>query len=227
MAQRFSSLPDEKQQQILDAAAEVFSREDYKRASTDDIAARAGISKGLLFYYFKNKQSLYLYVADHMRHLVERHLERGKVAEITDFFDMLDYGAQEKLQLFQQGLAALAVLGGNRQRMGKGIRQFSAGLNLSLRLYYATDKDVVSSLRQRFMEMLDEMWDVYFSQIDREKFRPGIEPRLVLDQLIYLIDGYIHQQMMRSKRVNMDALMAEYALWRDMLRQYAYKEEYQ
>ena len=77
------------------------------------------------------------------------------------------------------------------------------------------------------MEMLDEMWDVYFSHIDRERFRPGIEPRLVLDQLIYLIDGYIHQQMMRSKRVNMDALMAEYALWRDMLRQYAYKEEYQ
>ena len=206
MAQRFSSLPDEKQQQILDAAAEVFSREDYKRASTDDIAARAGISKGLLFYYFKNKQSLYLYVADHMRHLVERHLERGKVAEITDFFDMLDYVAQEKLQLFQRQPWVL---------------------NLSLRLYYATDKDVVSSLRQRFMEMLDEMWDVYFSQIDREKFRPGIEPRLVLDQLIYLIDGYIHQQMMRSKRVNMDALMAEYALWRDMLRQYAYKEEYQ
>ena len=128
------------------------------------------------------------------------------MAEITDFFDMLDYGAQEKLQLFQRQPWVL---------------------NLSLRLYYATDKDVVSSLRQRFMEMLDEMWDVYFSQIDREKFRPGIEPRLVLDQLIYLIDGYIHQQMMRSKRVNMDALMAEYALWRDMLRQYAYKEEYQ
>lgn len=206
MAQRFSSLPDEKQQQILDAAAEIFSREDYKRASTDDIAARAGISKGLLFYYFKNKQSLYLYVADHMRHLVERHLERGKVAEISDFFDMLDYGAQEKLQLFQRQPWVL---------------------DLSLRLYYATDKDVVSSLRQRFMEMLDEMWDVYFSHIDREKFRPGIEPRLVLDQLIYLIDGYIHQQMMRSKRVNMDALMAEYALWRDMLRQYAYREEYQ
>lgn len=206
MAQLFSSLPDEKQQQILDAAAEVFSREDYKRASTDDIAARAGISKGLLFYYFKNKQSLYLYVADHMRHLVERYLEREKIAEITDFFDMLDYGAREKLQLFQRQPWIL---------------------DLSLRLYYATDKDVVSSLRQRFMEMLDEMWDTYFSHINRDKFHPGIEPRLVLNQLIYLIDGYIHQQMMRGRQVNMDALMAEYALWRDMLRQYAYKEEYQ
>ena len=102
MAQTFSDLSQEKQRQILDAAAEVFAEEDYKRASTDDIAARAGISKGLLFYYFKNKQSLYLYVADHLRSLVERHLERGALAEITDFFDMLDYGAEEKLRLFRR-----------------------------------------------------------------------------------------------------------------------------
>ena len=206
MAQRFSSLPDEKQQQILDAAAEVFSREDYKRASTDDIAARAGISKGLLFYYFKNKQSLYPYVADHMRHLVERHLERGKVAEITDFFDMLDYGVQEKLQLFQRQPWVL---------------------DLSLRLYYATDREVAAPLRRQFTEMTEVMWRTYFSHVDREKFRPEVEPRQVLNQLIYLMDGYLHQQMMRGIKPDMDALMAEYALWRDMLRQYAYKEECQ
>ena len=205
MAQRFSDLPEEKQRQILDAAAEVFAREDYKRASTDDIAARAGISKGLLFYYFKNKQSLYLYVADHLRSLVERHLERGHLAAITDFFDMLDYGAAEKLQLF---------------------RRQPWILTLSLRLYYATDKEVASPLRRRFMEMLEEMWGTYFSHIDREKFRPEVEPRQVMDQFIYLIDGYLHQQMMRGVRVDMDALMAEYAVWRDILRQYAYKEEY-
>ena len=77
------------------------------------------------------------------------------------------------------------------------------------------------------MEMLEEMWGAYFSHIDREKFRPEVEPRLVLDQLIYLIDGYLHQQMMRGVKIDMDALMAEYDVWRDMLRQYAYKEEYQ
>ena len=102
VAQTFSDLPQDKQQQILDAAAEVFAEEDYKRASTDDIAARAGISKGLLFYYFKNKQSLYLYVADHLRSLVERHLEKERLAGISDFFDMLDYGAEEKFQLFRR-----------------------------------------------------------------------------------------------------------------------------
>lgn len=205
MAQTFSDLPQDKQQQILDAAAEVFAEEDYKRASTDDIAARAGISKGLLFYYFKNKQSLYLYVADHLRSLVERHLEKERLAGISDFFDMLDYGAEEKFQLF---------------------RRQPWILKLALRLYYVTDKEVASPLRRRFMEMMEEMWDVYFSHIDREKFRPEVEPRQALDQLIYLIDGYLHQQMMRGAKIDMDALMAEYALWRDMLRQYAYKEEY-
>ena len=206
MAKTFSDLPQDKQQQILDAAAEVFAEEDYKRASTDDIAARAGISKGLLFYYFKNKQSLYLYVADHLRSLVERHLEKERLAGISDFFDMLDYGAEEKFQLF---------------------RRQPWILKLALRLYYVTDKEVASPLRRRFMEMMEEMWDVYFSHIDREKFRPEVEPRQALDQLIYLIDGYLHQQMMRGAKIDMDALMAEYALWRDMLRQYAYKEEYQ
>ena len=206
MAKTFSDLPQDKQQQILDAAAEVFAEEDYKRASTDDIAARAGISKGLLFYYFKNKQSLYLYVADHLRSLVERHLEKERLAGISDFFDMLDYGAEEKFQLF---------------------RRQPWILKLALRLYYVTDKEVASPLRRRFMEMMEEMWDVYFSHIDREKFRPEVEPRQALDQLIYLIDGYLHQQMMRGVKIDMDTLMAEYAVWRDMLRQYAYKEEYQ
>lgn len=206
MAQSFTDLPEKKQQQILNAAAEVFAEEDYRRASTDDIAARAGISKGLLFYYFKNKQSLYLHLTEYMRSMVERHLERETIVGITDFFDMLDYGAEEKLQLF---------------------RRQPWILSLALRLYYATDKEVDVPLRRRFMEMLEDMWEIYFSHIDRKKFRPGVEPRLVLDQLIYLIDGYLHQQMMRGVKIDMDALMAEYAVWRDILRQYAYKEEYQ
>ena len=119
---------------------------------------------------------------------------------------MLDYGAEEKLRIFQCQPWVL---------------------DLALRLYYATDKDVAAPLRRRFMEMLEEMWDVYFSHIDLGKFQPEINPRQVLDLLIYLIDGYLHQQMMTGRKISMDALMAEYATWRKMLRQYAYKEEYQ
>ena len=48
-----------------------------------------------------------------------------------------------------------------------------------------------------------------------------------LDLLVQLMDGYIHQQLLRGKPLDMDAVMAEYQLWKDVVRKYAYKEEYQ
>lgn len=64
MNKKFFELAEEKRNRIIKAAIEVFSKNDYKHASTDDIAVKAGISKGLLFYYFHNKKELYLYIYD-------------------------------------------------------------------------------------------------------------------------------------------------------------------
>lgn len=46
--------------EILRAAGEVFAAEGYHGASMDDIAARADVSKPLLYNYFGSKQSLYI-----------------------------------------------------------------------------------------------------------------------------------------------------------------------
>ena len=81
----FSRLPAARRAAITRAALEVFGSSDYKRASTDEIAARAGISKGLLFYYFRNKRSLYLYLLRYMYHLIEQHMRSNKVEQIHDF----------------------------------------------------------------------------------------------------------------------------------------------
>ena len=54
MNEKIYTLSPENQARITNAALEVFARNDYKHASTDDIAAKAGISKGLLFYSFRN-----------------------------------------------------------------------------------------------------------------------------------------------------------------------------
>ncbi|MTI56255.1 MAG: TetR/AcrR family transcriptional regulator [Geosporobacter ferrireducens] len=39
-----------------------FVEKGYDKASTDRIIQRAEISKSLLFYYFKNKKGLFLYL---------------------------------------------------------------------------------------------------------------------------------------------------------------------
>lgn len=59
MNERFYSLPKEKQNEIINAAYEVFSGHSYKKSAVGKIAEEAGISKSLLFYYFRDKKDLY------------------------------------------------------------------------------------------------------------------------------------------------------------------------
>ena len=43
---------------ILEAAAELFSRKPFAKVSVDEVASRAGVSKGAVFHYFKSKIEL-------------------------------------------------------------------------------------------------------------------------------------------------------------------------
>lgn len=64
MNDKFFSLPEEKQQAIINAGHRVFSQNTYKNSPMSEIAAAADISKSLLFHYFKNKKELYLFLWD-------------------------------------------------------------------------------------------------------------------------------------------------------------------
>lgn len=44
---------------IVDAAGRVLFRDGYAKATIDNIAAEAGMSKGGVFYYFKNKNEIF------------------------------------------------------------------------------------------------------------------------------------------------------------------------
>ena len=45
--------------QIFDAAAEVFAETGFDRARIDDIAQRAGVAKGTIYYHFRGKDELF------------------------------------------------------------------------------------------------------------------------------------------------------------------------
>ena len=58
MNEKFYLLPEEKQQKIINAGFRVFSQNSYKKSPMNEIADYAGISKSLLFHYFRNKREL-------------------------------------------------------------------------------------------------------------------------------------------------------------------------
>jgi TetR/AcrR family transcriptional regulator, mexJK operon transcriptional repressor len=49
--------------QVLDGARKVFLRDGFERASVDDIAREAGVSKATIYAYFPDKQLMFLEVA--------------------------------------------------------------------------------------------------------------------------------------------------------------------
>src|SRR5580765_7380682 len=55
---RWRRLPEERPKQILDAALAVFGERGLSNARLDDIAKRAGVSKGTIYLYFPNKEEL-------------------------------------------------------------------------------------------------------------------------------------------------------------------------
>ena len=48
----------EKQEKILQAALELFAKEGYHATSTSKVAKKAGVSEGLIFRHFENKDGL-------------------------------------------------------------------------------------------------------------------------------------------------------------------------
>jgi AcrR family transcriptional regulator len=64
--------PARRKEAILAAALTVFAERGYEAARLDDVAARAGVAKGTLYLYFKDKETLF------------EELLRGSVAPILE-----------------------------------------------------------------------------------------------------------------------------------------------
>ncbi len=59
MAKRWQRRKDARPAEILDAALAVFAQKGFAATKLDDIAAKAGITKGTIYLYFDSKQALF------------------------------------------------------------------------------------------------------------------------------------------------------------------------
>lgn len=205
MNESFLELPKEKQQRIINAGFEVFSRNEYKRASTDEIAILGNISKGLLFYYFHNKKSFYMFLFEKAIKLVTDSVINTNYVKITDFFELCEYAAKQKQELLNQAPYIM---------------------DFFIRAFYSQKEDVSEELNQKMLATVTTLYSDYFKHIDLLKFRDGIESKEILQMLTWMSDGYIHEIRRKGQPVDIDDYMNQYQRWSALLKQISYKEEY-
>lgn len=72
--------------QILDAAQRCFAERGYHRATMDDLALAAGLSKGSLYWHFRSKEQLLLALFDRImeRIVAATRPERAESAPVLD-----------------------------------------------------------------------------------------------------------------------------------------------
>lgn len=86
MAQTSKGVED-RQKQIIDAALRVFAEKGFARATNRDIAREAGITTGLIYYYFKSKEDLLKVALDERSPLqVATHLPQELLQQPPEVF---------------------------------------------------------------------------------------------------------------------------------------------
>ncbi|MEH7011123.1 TetR/AcrR family transcriptional regulator [Neobacillus niacini] len=99
MFSKFLNLDFEKQDRIINAAIKEFAQKGYDNASTNEIVKEAGISKGLLFHYFKNKKQLFFFLFDYCYNLVADEFYKKVDLTERDFFKRIRQAVLIKMDL--------------------------------------------------------------------------------------------------------------------------------
>src|SRR5437660_1804651 len=70
----------DRREQILAAAMNCFAKRGFHQTSMHDISAEAGISVGLIYRYFENKEAVISAMADRHKREIQEMLERARQA---------------------------------------------------------------------------------------------------------------------------------------------------
>ena len=106
MVLKILNLPDKKQR-ILEAAIDVFSEKGFSRATTSEIAKRAGVAEGTIFRYFKIKKDILRGIFIQMISLAGEPViieGVGKIlldTQIKDLREVLKSFIKDRLQLIE------------------------------------------------------------------------------------------------------------------------------
>src|SRR5487761_871977 len=103
---RTPKVVEDRREQIIDAAMRVFAQKGFSRATNRDVAREAGITTGLIYYYFDNKEAL-------LQAVLEAYSPAQILAQVTP--EMLEQPPEVFLPLLLQRVLNIAE---NEQFLG-------------------------------------------------------------------------------------------------------------
>ncbi|NIA06626.1 MAG: TetR family transcriptional regulator [Actinobacteria bacterium] len=107
---------------ILRSATVLFAAKGLNGTTVDEIAARAGVNKRMLYHYFGNKEGLYLSV---LKSVYERIGQIGTeiIAKVSNLRELLDGLLREYFGFLQQNPEFISLLNWENSSGAEGLRK--------------------------------------------------------------------------------------------------------
>ncbi|MEL7656444.1 MAG: TetR/AcrR family transcriptional regulator [Bacillota bacterium] len=207
MFETFEKLPESKRNQILQVCVEEFVQKGYGNASTNTIVKRLGISKGVLFLYFKNKKNIYLYLVEYITKIL-----------VDDFFGQFtDFSGNKiiSIDIFDNLGEYYKVL--IQEKPEFFLFMLEAFLNTPAEL----KEDVESRHHQAHGSILNSL--------KTAGFREGIDLQMVID-LLHMVSFHVGQLIFKDYnggneqiKVNIDSYVEIYTKYVDIIKYGVYE----
>lgn len=177
----FDDIIEDTQKKIVDAALKEFAEKGYKQASTNQIVQRAGVGKGMLYYYFKNKKELYEYLVRNSLNTIENdYIEQFDLSE-TDFFKRFSQIVELKMRVYF-----------------KNANLF----NFMSQVFVMESDHLPDDLIKRIDVLRTEGFAKLYQNIDYSKFRSDLDVEKAIHLIQWSMDGYAESLIERLKGID-------------------------
>lgn len=197
MNDKFYSLPKERQQKIIGAGFRVFAQNSYKKSPMQEIADFAGISKSLLFHYFRNKKELYLFLWEKACDITIRYLTAYGCYEPSDLFEMMDRGMRAKIKM---------------------MRRFPHLTMFAIRAFYERDPEISMAIQKSYKRHFGIKAQGALLRVDPKDFIPGLNLEMMYREMYLASEGYLWEIYQSGSVMDVDRLEQDFtellAFWK-------------
>lgn len=198
------NIDNEKVKNIINAAFEVFSMNDFAKASTNSIVQKADVSRGLLYHYFKNKQDIFDFLIYFSVKVIVTDLDKKIEWENSNVIDRIKQAIILKFEI---------------------INLYPFMMSFFQKHYSQALQEVLESKTNEISPDLIERFYKYKLQ---NKNDPGVPTDLVNKVIQYTIEGvtnnYMQQMKLQEKKPDLEELLEVcapyFALFQNMFSDY-------
>lgn len=187
---------EEKKGQIVQAAIRIFAKKGFSETTINDIAQAAGIGKGTVYEYFKNKETIFQEAFHYFMGFLDVDLEEILIGPLS---------AREKLERVLSLFYGLAKEGGEFVELmfvfwAEGIKDKGG-------------KGILINHMHKFYRSYAEIFtDILLEGMTDGTFRKNINPGNVAALIIASMDGIVFQWVIDKERIDLEEIAKTFTI---------------